>query len=190
MKKNVVIMIVVLFSTMAFAGGINDPVTGLAVINKVGTKTYNVFYRNSEATDVTISIYNSKNKVIYTDKVKNTEGFTRPYNFAELADDEYTFQVEDNLGIKKEKISYHSEKTKNLFNVIKLAEADKYLVTSPQLNNQTITLKIYNNSGEIVYNESAQLDQAFAKVYKLNKVEGAVTFEVTDSAGVSKVLTF
>jgi flagellar hook assembly protein FlgD len=190
MKKNLLIAVGVLLCTGVFAGGIKDPVTGLAIINKTGTSTYKVFYKNSESSNVKISIIDSNNKVVFKEKLSNVEGFVRPYNFSELAEGEYTLQIEDNSGIRKEQVSYRSGRVKNLFNVVRLAETNKYLVTAPGKWAETVTVKIYNQDGEILHNESSNSAEAFARVYKLEKVSGSVTFEITDSTGASKILTF
>jgi hypothetical protein len=190
MKKNLLIAVGVLLCTGVFAGGIKDPVTGLAIINKTGTSTYKVFYKNSEASDVRISIIDSDNKVVFREKLSNVAGFVRPYNFSELAEGEYILQIEDNSGIRKEQVSYHSGGVKNLFNVVRLADENKYLVTAPGKENETVTVKIYNQEGQILHNESSSSNEAFARVYKLEKVSGSITFEITDSTGASKILTF
>ena len=190
MKKNLVIAIGVLFSTVVFAGGINDPVTGMIVVKKSGTATYKLFYKNVETSNVKVSIVDAKNKIVFAENIINEDGFVRPYNFSELADGDYTLLIEDELGIRKEKIIHHTGKVENLFNVLKFAGENKYLVTAPSNEKETVNVKIYNQEGQILYNESATLREAFARVYKLEKISGAVTFEISDSAGLSKVLTF
>ncbi len=190
MKKNLAIVVGVLFSTMVFAGGIKDPVSGLAVIKKTGTTTYNLFYKNTERSDVKVSIIDAQNKIVFSEKINATDGFVRPYNFSELGEGEYTLQIEDNAGLKKEQISYSAGRVGNLLNVVRLAEANKYLVTAVGKIDQVVTVKIFNNEGEIIYIESTKLNEDFGKVYKLDKIRGAVTFEISDSAGASKVLTF
>jgi len=190
MKKNLLMAVGVLLCTGVFAGGINDPITGLAIVNKAGTSTYKVFYKNGEFNDVKISIIDSKNKTVFSEKISNVKGFVRPYNFSELGEGEYTVQIEDNESVRKEHVSYHSEKSTNLFNVIKLAESNKYLVTSPSKGDAVVTVKIFNQGGEVLYNESAKLSESFARVYKLEKISGDITFEITDSTGASKTFTF
>jgi hypothetical protein len=127
---------------------------------------------------------------VFSERINDVDGFVRPYNFAELADGEYTVQIEDNSGTRNEKISYHTEKTKTLFNVIRLTQPNKYLVTAANKGEQTVNVKIYNNEGTVLYNESSKATDAFAKVYKLDRVSGAVTFEISDASGLSKSITF
>jgi hypothetical protein len=190
MKSKLLIAVGVLLCTGVFAGGIKDPVTGFAIVNKAGTSTYKLFYTNSESQNVKVSILDTNGKTVFSEKISNVEGFVRPYNFSELGEGEYTMQIEDHSGIRKEQVSYHAEKSGDLFNVIKLVGANKYLVTSPSKENATVAIKIYNENGDILYNDSSNLDEAFARVYRLEKISGTITFKITDTTGASKVLTF
>jgi hypothetical protein len=184
------IVVGVLVSTSVFAGGIKDPVVGSAVVKKTGTGTYRVIYKSSNPDDVKVSIVDENNKTVFTEKLLNTDGFIRPYNLTELGEGNYTILIEDANGIKKEQVNYRLDKVSDLFNVIKLSEENKYLVTSPEHGHESLSVKIYNQAGEVLYNESTKLTEAFARVYKLEKIVGKVIFEISDSKGSSKVLVF
>ena len=188
MKKQLLVVVYVLVCTGMFAGGIKDPVTGLT-IKKAGTSTYHVFYTNSKPQIVKIAILDVNGKMVFFEKIRNVDGFARPYNFSELGEGEYTLQVEDQSGIRKEHVSYYTEKASSLFNVIKF-KSNKFLVTSPRKENATVAVKIYNESGDLLYNDSSTLNESFARVYRLDNISGAITFKITDTAGASKVLTF
>ncbi len=191
MKKNLLIVAGVLFSTVMFAGGINDPsVSGVAVLNKEGSSTYQLIYKPALATNVSVGIYDAKDQLVFSETLRKTEGFSRPYNFAGLAEGDYTIRVRDITGEQIEKVNYQAGKMTRLVNVLKLNDTDKYLLTIAGKGEERFSLKIYNAEGKLIHDESNKIYNSFGQVYDLSNVTGTVTFEVADKTGTVKTISF
>lgn len=76
--------------------------------NKEGV--FAIQYKNTEKGNVRVYILNSKNQEIFSENFQNVSSFTRPYNFTQLAEGEYTIVIEDRNGKQTEKINYTRNK--------------------------------------------------------------------------------
>ena len=101
----------VLVSVTMFASEINNPSTasGVAVIRKTGTSTYNLIYKALLTTNVKVAIYDVKDQLVFSETLRKTNGFARPYNFDGLAEGEYTIRVSDADREHVEKVSYRQK---------------------------------------------------------------------------------
>src|SRR3954469_3051791 len=97
MKKIAMLSFGVLFSTMLFAGVANENPSSASKVNvkKENENTFVVTYKPVKATNVKVSIVNGSGNTIFSEMLKNTEGFMRPYNFSGLAEGIYTIEIAD-----------------------------------------------------------------------------------------------
>lgn len=191
MKKNLLMVAGVLFSTVMFAGGINDPsVSGVKVLNKEGSSIYQLIYKPALATNVSVAIFDANDQLVYSETLRKTEGFSRPYNFSGLAEGDYTIHVKDITGEQIEKVNYRAGKVERLVNVLKLSDTDKYLLTIAGNGEERFSLKIYDATGKLIHDETNVIYDSFGQVYDLSKVTGAITFEVADKTGTVKTISF
>jgi hypothetical protein len=191
MKKNLLMVAGVLFSTVMFASGINDPsVSRVRVLNREGSSTYQLIYKPALATKVSITIFDANDQLVFSETLRRTEGFSRPYNFSGLAEGDYTIRVKDITGEQIEKVNYRAGKVARLVNVLKLNDTDKYLVTIAGKGEERFSLKIYDEAGKLIHNETNVIYNSFGQVYDLSKVTGAITFEVADKTGTVKTISF
>jgi hypothetical protein len=52
-----------------------------------------------------------------------------------------------------------------------------------------LTIRIYGDKGVLLYSQTENVNGDFAQVYNLDKYNGSLTFEVSDSKGVTKSLS-
>src|ERR1700748_696814 len=135
MKKiiTLTLSLTVLSCTVMFANGTDDgkkssaSASGAAVI-KNGESTFRVIYKSEKESDVRVTIFNAKDELVYSEKVNNTDGFTRPYNFESLSEGDYTFSIEDGSTKQLEKISYRAPRVTKTLSVIQAGDDNKYVV--------------------------------------------------------------
>ena len=179
--------------TVVFAGGTDEnpsKKSEVAVVRK-DESTFKVYYKTSRVTDVKVSIFNSRNQLLFTETVKRTEGFVRPYNFGNLAEGDYTFSFLDESGKQSEKISYRFENAPKLMRVVKLSGNEgKYLLTASGKGNEEIILNIYDGSDQLVYNSAKLISGDYAEVYNLAKIKGSLTFEIMHENGEVEKLNY
>ncbi len=192
MKKTLSIFAVLtLFSSVVFAGGIDDPKnpskTGLAVI-KQGS-TFKLFYKCEGPDNVKVTIYNNDNKAIFKENIRNVDGFIRPYNLDNLPEGDYRVVVEDGNCEHTNVFHHYVEKSKSLIGVIQLSESpEKFVLTiGKKLSPEIVGVKIYNAENEMVYERLERVSGDFAKLYNLKEGD-SYRFEITDSNGTTSII--
>lgn len=137
-----------------------------------------------------VSIYDASNKLVFSDRVRHTDGFTRPYNFSNLSEGDYTIAVEDGSGKTVEKINHRSNKQSKSFHVIRLtSQPGKYLITAAGKGKENVQINIFDE-GKLVHSQSKRTNGDFAQLYNLTKAKGALTFEITGEDGTTKSMTY
>lgn len=191
MKKTLSILAAItIFSTALFANNIDKPnaATGMAIM-KNGT-TVKLFYKGTKQTDVKVSIYNAANTLVYSETIKNVDGFVRPYNFTNLEEGEYSIELLGENGRQVERVIYKLGKVEKLANVMHVTgEPNKYILSVANKGQDVLTIRIYGDKGVLLYSQTQNVNGDFAQVYNLDKYKGGLTFEVSDSKGVTKSLS-
>ena len=188
--KKILTIAGVLFCTVMFAAGTADEPTSMsgAAVIKTTEGTFKLIYKSETASDVKISIFNASAELVYSEKVRNTMGFARPYSFENLADGEYTVVIEDNNGSTSRKIS--TGPSAKLVNLLKLRNTEgKFLLTIGGRGAEALTLNIYDGD-ELVHSEVKEISGDFAQVYNLSQVKGAPSFEVVHQNGTTEILEY
>jgi len=164
---------------------------GLAVVPVKGSEVFRVIYKGETTSRVKLNVYNSSSQVIFSETVNSTGGFIRPLNFSGLQFGEYTIELTDASGKKSEKVNYQPVKSGSQVHVSKLAEANgRYLLSVAQHNGEPITVSIYDGANNLLFSDTRTDASDFAKLYNLKNVDGAVTFEISNSSGRIKTITF
>lgn len=191
MKKTLSILAAItIFSTALFANNIDKPnaATGMAIM-KNGS-TVKLFYKGTKQTDVKVSIYNAANTLVYSETIKNVDGFVRPYNFTNLEEGEYSIELLGENGRQVERVIYKLGKVEKLANVMHVTgEPNKYILSVANKGQDVLTIRIYGDKGVLLYSQTENVNGDFAQVYNLDKYNGSLTFEVSDSKGVTKSLS-
>lgn len=191
MKKSLSILTMLLIITsMTYANTFDNPSTSMAVLKNGATMK--LLYKAADQTDVKVLIVNDNNRIVFSEKIRNTSGFARPYNFSELPEGNYTIQLIDNTGRQIEHVNYKNE-VKNtpskIMHVMRVSgTADKFVLSVPNKGVEEITITIYDQEG-VLYNGTESVSGDFAKIYNLIDRSGKITFQVTDSKGLTNSLS-
>jgi hypothetical protein len=188
MKNTLSLLVVLLVGSATFANSPDIPKTNMAVL-KNGT-TIKLLYKGDQQSDVRVSIFNDENQVVFTEKIKNTNGFSRPYNFSELPEGNYSIRLIDNAGIAVEKVVVEKKaEQEKIMHLLRLPGTNKLLLSIPNNGAQDIYVTIYNQTNEVLYEGGQSIQGDFAQVYNLEKYEGSFTFVVSDNKGLSNTMT-
>jgi len=187
MKKIAMLSFGILFSTVMFAGGVNENPKDVSTISvkKEGENTYNLKYKAVKAMDVTISILNEAGQSIYRETINNTNSFIRPYNFYELDKGVYTLEIADQAGVHKEVVNFGN--AEKVINITKLA-GGRYLVSATGEGKEVIEVDIYDAFGNRIHRGVESTDGNFGQVYKADTY--GVKFEVTSENGAVKTVQY
>jgi len=190
MKKFIVLAVSVLFCTLVFANGTDDPSSGsssVVVLNANGSNLFKVFYKANRFGNVKVSILNQYQDVVFTETLRKLNGFMRPYNFDGLPDGTYTILIEDAFGKRLEKVNYSAYQNKVFVHLAKLAgEGNKYVLTGRTFKDDEIQVRIYDAYHQMVFEESRKVAGEFGQIYNLKNLTGSFTIEVTDQDRVLK----
>jgi len=173
-------------SSVAFAGAMPT----VTVVRGVSKHIFKLVYKSEESTKVQITIFNSRKEIVFNETVADMANFTRPYNFSELPEGEYTIEVKDSFGKKIEKVNYSQGTVQSIISVFKVTNApSKYMLTAVNEGSNEITVNIFNSNGDTLYNDTLTVNGNFAVIYNLVE-EGKYTFVVSDKSGASKTISY
>jgi hypothetical protein len=192
MKK--ILSILVVFTVLVSGVKANDsekPTSeaGLAVMkSKTG---FRVLYKGNKKSDIKITIYNAEGQTIHKETLRNTDNFVRPYNLAAMSEGDYTVEVRDGDGSRVKKVNYSNKKPQLLAKLTAIpGEASKYVLTLAKMSDvSNVSVRIYNDGGEMVYDVIETVKNDFAKVYDLSKVSSKFSIQVSANNGATRVLT-
>jgi hypothetical protein len=129
--------------------------------------------------------------MIFTETLTHVESFSRPYNFSNLGQGEYTIVIEDKAGRTEEKVSYFFRKVESTVAVTKIAnEANKYLLSVENKNADLIDVKIVDAESNILHEQSMTVNGKFSVIYNLTTIQGEITFVVIGSDGLIKTIKY
>src|SRR6218665_827033 len=92
MKKIFLVLMTVAISGVAMAAK-SDPAssaTGMTVVRE--GSTFKLFYKSPQQSNVTVTIYDEANRIVFSESFRESNGFIRPYNFGNLNQGEYTIE--------------------------------------------------------------------------------------------------
>ncbi|SRR5258706_2198924 len=192
MKKFIVLAVSVLFCTLVFANGTDDPSSGsssVTVLNASGSNLFKVFYKANRISNVRVSIFDQNQRIVFSETLRKINGFMRPYNFDGLPNGLYTIQIKDAFGKRSEKVNYQTVPGKTFVRLMKLPGAGtKYVLTGRAFTTDQIQVRIYDAAQQVVFEQNRSVTGEFGEVYNLKNLTGAFTIEVGNGDGVLKTI--
>src|SRR5258708_16427469 len=98
MKKIIAVTLGVLCCALVFANGTDDPAktaSSVGVLNPNGSQLVKVLYKSPRYGKVKVSILNERHELLFSETMKKTDGFMRPYNFVGMVEGVYLIEIED-----------------------------------------------------------------------------------------------
>lgn len=190
MKKilSVVLVLIVIGQVNAMEVEPKSP-QGISIIKK--GELVKLFYRGEQSGKVKVTILNEDGDVVFTETMQDTEQFMRPYNFKSLPYGEYTIELSDESGKRYKKVSHNFVKPSRAAHLTRLnQDENRYMLAVPNKGTDALTVRIYDERDQMLFEETETIHGDFAKVYNLNTVAaGEHTFEIVDEDGKRNRLT-
>ena len=188
--KNILrsVMIVCTMAVTSFATA-----ASFTVAETSGSNVFKVQYQHGQKGKVEVSILNNKNETIFSEEIRTSGSFVRPYNFSNLPYGDYTIVVKDELGQYNEKVSYSANKLVSYTYMAALPnQENKYWLNVRNNGQENVNVRILAQDGVVLYEQSLIVNGGYNTVFNLSKVKGnsAVTFEVTDGNNQMHTATF
>ncbi len=178
---------IVLVSTSAFSQAAGPRA---AVINQQGTAIFKVIYAGEKEGRVTMTIFDKKSKVVFSEITNNVDGFIRKVNFSGMQYGEYTIELADQSGKLVQPIVYSRISNVKNVQVSKIGDKSKYVLNVTNTGSEKISVRIYDGSNNLVHTEYRTIDGNFGLVYNLASVQGLPTFEVSDDEGNVRTIKY
>lgn len=146
----------------------NEDQSKIAIIQ--GREVMKLVYLNEVSDRVSISVYNEKGQKLVSTSVKSKDGFIQPFNFTQVEEGEYTFEITDDSGTIIENISLDRTET-NISTVYKIKDSDKYRLNVLS-EGDDITVKIMDEDLNVIHEDKFMDADSFSRIYDLSEHKG------------------
>lgn len=191
--KHLKIAAVVFLVISASALKAEDPKELQMQIISKSDQTFKVIYTAAEKAAVRINIYDWNHKLIFSDHIGSTAGFSKPYNFKKLPEGKYTFEISSNGITSREEVSHYPQTKRATVKafVFPTKEAGKFQLMVMANRMAPVTISILDQNNQILHEERVDADKNFGKVYNLNNLTAnSARFVVLSSDFVLKDKVF
>lgn len=190
MKKTFSIFVMLtMVSSVALAGGIDNPKASsrMAIMQK-DEDHIQLFYKSNKEATIEVSIYDADNKLTFTELIRKSDGFIRPYDLSAMQEGDYTVVVNDGSEKFVEKISVKNSKEILLSNVISMKKEGSFLLTVADKKAQHFTVTISDENDNVLYRKTESFDKQYSKIYNFPAKTNGLKFLVTTDLGVSRLI--
>ena len=189
MKTKIVVLSVLVTMFVSVLAMANEPGNPKVVVVSQKSGIFKVIYEGEKAGKVTMKIFSTNGREVFSEVLRGMTGFMRPMNFQGMEPGEYTIEITDAKGKQIQKIDYRNETSVKSVHVTKIAKEGKYLLAIAAKNDtEKINVRIFDGSSNLVHDESITINGNFGLVYNLKQVAGTPTFEITDKTGNTEII--
>ncbi len=187
MKKTLSIFVMLtMVSSVVLAGGIDNPnASSKVAIMKKDADHIQLYYKSTKATSIEVLIYDAENKLKFSETIRKSEGFTRPYDLSNMKRGEYTIVVNDGDDRFVEKINTLPKKSSLLTNVIKTKTSGDYVLTIADDQAKSVSIKITDRFNNVLFQQNENIDKQLAKMFHVSTEASGVKFSITNDQGES-----
>ncbi|MCB0494731.1 MAG: hypothetical protein KDC79_01225 [Cyclobacteriaceae bacterium] len=184
MKKTILMAVLLtVISAVSFAKTVElSETTKFQVVENTDSR-YDLYYVSENSDDVMVRIMNANGEVVSTDKIQDVRAFKRTYNFKDLPAGNYEIEVKNKEGKASQPVFHNPSKAVNLHSIVgKLPNENRFkvLVGPSETSAEPIKVKIYNQRGEVLLEETIDDSNGFSKIYDLSTISGDyVTFHLS-----------
>ena len=196
MKKmtSVVLLALATISCAAVFGNPKFSESSVAVIKNGAV--FRVIYQGPVKSIVSVKILDAEGQEIFKEKIFSQGKLIRPYNLSQLPKGDYKLCVDEEGGKHLETLCNTDDKEIDLADdqewyahMTKIKDSEnRYLISIPYQASAEVSISIYDQDHQLVFNEQELINHDFAKIYKLKNLEGAM-IKVTNLS-IKKEKTF
>ena len=141
---------------------------------------YRLVYPVKEAETVWVKIYDPEKDELFSERVKNKDGFMQSYDFSNLADGLYTIAVQTKNGKITKEINHRYQRDDINVSVKKDPADNSYNLLVTGVMKDPVYIDLLDANRNTIYKDEVNVGKSFSKVYKFkNQLPDEVTFSVT-----------
>lgn len=150
---------------MAFGANAQEKSVRLDPLNK---DLYQFTYFSKGSCNVLVEVLDKNGNILHTERIKQRNSFTKPYNFQNLRLGEYSFKITDEEGVYLTKIK-RSEEVNMVASIITLDDEKAVVIVKGEFM-APVSVNIYDAHNVLVFDDYIDHESSFSKVYDLSKV--------------------
>jgi hypothetical protein len=167
--------------SMANATRVNPSLT----VSRIDSSSvYTVVYSDMKPGKITFTIKDNRGNLLVKRVIDSENGFSMPANFSSVPEGIYYVETDNGVEKKNVQVDYNNDTAPTYSRIIDLGDS-RYLLSSSHVGMETITIKIFDGGGSVIFNEDKKFNGGFSMVFNLKGVVGKPSFEVSESAGRS-----
>jgi hypothetical protein len=154
-------------------------------ITRKGDASRGIFlvnYRGVKTTPVTVLVKDRDGKEMLTKSIKSAKDFTMPLNFSSVDEGTYTITIDNGSEKLTQTLNYANEKAQTYSHVANLGD-NHYLFTSSNAGSEKVTIRIYNDAEEMIYEKEYVIKGETAILFDLKEMSGTAFFEISEKTG-------
>ena len=194
MKRIAVIAACAFLTLPVFAGSTNkrseSPTSrsGMGVIHHKAS-VFKLFYKSEESADVKVEIIDANSAIVFTETIRKSDGFVRPYNFAMLPEGRYTIKVDNGSNWMIERIEYRTGRLVSPSAQVVTLREGKFLLVMAGREDEHFSVSVSGKTGDVIYHDDDAVAGSSAKLFNFKKIEGPFRFDITGPHGYAKTIT-
>jgi len=142
---------------------------------------YKLVYPVRSAGIVYVKIYDQDNQLVFSDRIKNKDGFMRPYDFSNLPDGNYKFMIQSDGGQIVTDIVHKLHQYDLDISVADTADKDAYQLLVTGVKKDPVYVSIYDKKDHLVYEDVVNVGKNFTRIYAFPELADDLTFVVTQN---------
>jgi hypothetical protein len=168
--KTMVLLVTVIGSTATYASVDSTSLTSKCNITAIeDTQKYRVSFEAPSKENVKVLLYNEQDQLIFSEVVRDTEGFQRVYDISDIAVGTYSLKVRSNSFSYEESLVKEGWKGEGL--IISRAMDGKVAVLGDV--DEDFSLSILDEDGELLYTDGYGKDEIIQKLFNLENIKGS-----------------
>ena len=127
--------------------------------------TYKLTYVGNGAQLVNVNIVDEAGNLVYSDRIRSTEGFQKPYNLSNLGAGNYTFEVIDAGGKTTRAITYKQPSIA----AFAFAGTNRCRLIVADDMGQPLYINVYDAKGTLLHKDKVTTGKGFTKIYEIDR---------------------
>ncbi len=144
---------------------------------------YKLIYPLKKSESVRVRIFNLKNQLVYSEKIRNNNGFERAYDLSKLPDGQYRFEIWSSRGKISKNIIHRHEVSDLNVSLDKLGEGESFKLIVRGVQKKPVYVDIYDDRTGLIYEDTIESGKDFSRVYSFNPpLDDRVIFRIRQDA--------
>jgi len=158
----------------------------LTISHQDGSSVFRVNYRGLQKGNVKMTIKDNLGRVLVTESIKGVKAFSLPVNLGGVDAGVYDVEIDNGKDKQIQTLNYSNQVPTTYTHVTALGD-NRYLLSVTHSGTEKINVRIVDDAGSAVFEQTQWIEGNFARVYNLKNSVGSLSFEVTDTSGRSLI---